>query len=87
MTRQYYDWKGVVATARRRPYVWLALFPDHPVDLAVGIRRRRSAHLRHEDGRLEATIVNRYTIPGFCPRGDVWVRWVPTPTTNPKDAP
>ena len=83
MTRNYYDWEGVVAQAQRRPLVWLAMFPDHPADLVEAINRGRSKALQREDGRLEATAINRYRIPGFAERGDVWVRWIPL--TNRKE--
>ena len=81
--RNYYDWEAVVARAQRRPLVWLPMFPDHPADLVEAIHRGRSAALRREDGRLEATAVNRYQAPGLAERADVWVRWVPL--TNRKE--
>lgn len=84
--RNYYDWEAVVAKTRRRPLVWLPLFPDHPADLVEAINRRRSSKLRLEDGRLEATAINRYRQPGFPERGDIWVRWIPLTTrTTRKD--
>lgn len=79
MTRRNnrYDWEAVVAETRRRPFAWLPMFPDAPAHLVDRIRRRRHRALRRDDGTLEATIVNKYQVPGFAARGDVWVRWVP----------
>ena len=83
MRRNFYNWPAVVEVLRQSPGRWQKLFPDHPARLASSIRLRRHRALRLDDGTIESTITNKYTPPGFAPRGDIWVRFVPTPRKEP----
>ena len=78
-TRRHYDWVGIVARLRSRPGRWVLEFPHEPVRLAKRIRLRQHPDLRLPDGRVEVDVVNQYTEPGLPPKGDIWVRFVPTP--------
>lgn len=79
--RSRWDWEGMVATGRSRPGV-----PFQPAQmigvsrrLADVIRQRRVRALRHEDGYLEASVVNLNPETGTC---DIWIRWVSRPTVE-----
>lgn len=77
MARNHYDWASLIEMLKVTPNRWVLAFPDHPARLVASIRLQRHPDLRRDDGLLEATLVNRYIVPGFAARGDVWVRWVP----------
>lgn len=77
-----YDWPAIIEQQRRHPGRWLLTFPNHPVSLAKLIRLRRVRELRFDGGHLEAEVRNRYTVRGVGTKGDIWVRYVPDPTTS-----
>lgn len=84
MTREHHDWDAIIAAAARRPGQWMLMFPNRNVRLAKRIRLRQHPKLRRPDGALEATVKHEYQLGGEAPKGDVWVRWVPTPATEEK---
>jgi hypothetical protein len=80
MMRRHYDWVALAARLRARPSVWVLAFPNHPARLEKRIRLRQHPDLRFDDGVIEARIIHKHTPTDGTPHGDVWVRWVPTPT-------
>lgn len=82
MTRRHYDWVALAERLRERPSRWVLEFPNHPTRLAKRIRLRQHPSLRFDDGHIESRILNEYKLEGVAARGDVWVRWVPTPNTR-----
>jgi hypothetical protein len=85
MARRHYDWDGLIAQAAARPGSWIFAFPNHPTRLAKRIRLRQHPKLRRDDGMLEASVLNEYREAGAGPRGDIWVRWIPSTPTSRKE--
>lgn len=82
--RNHYDWPAIIELARADDGRWRMRFPNSPLRLAKRIRLRQHPDLRQPDGRLEVMVLNEYRRPGDQPYGDIWVRWVATPTA-PKE--
>jgi len=76
-----HNWPVIIADLETTPGQWRLVFRNHSTRAVETVRQRRSPDLHISDGVVEAIAVNSYsTTPGSRRRrGDIYLRYIPTP--------
>lgn len=82
---RYWGWGGIVAQARSHPGSWVVRLPNVPSRLERTVRERSAPELHLSDGVIEADLRNSYLDAYGARKGDLYLRFVPTPIDSQRE--